>query len=135
MELRVQLLSGMNGPRKNCGDDNYPREIRAPKTQKGLDRLEEATNGCRSELSARSEGGHHDSLFGFGISDDGISLSCSDAYCWYLRRCSLAAEQTEKHDLNMKNCTYEVYLFRSETQWFVGTRMNFALKFLYILIQ
>jgi hypothetical protein len=40
MERRVQLPSGMNGLQENCGDGNYPREVRALKTQKSLDRLE-----------------------------------------------------------------------------------------------
>jgi hypothetical protein len=29
MEVPVQLLSGMSGLQKNCGNGNYPREIRA----------------------------------------------------------------------------------------------------------
>ncbi len=28
MELHVQLLSGMSGLQENCGDGNYPREVR-----------------------------------------------------------------------------------------------------------
>ena len=28
MGLRVQLLSGMSGLQENCGDGNYPREVR-----------------------------------------------------------------------------------------------------------
>jgi hypothetical protein len=34
MGVRVQLLSGMNGSKKNCGSGGYPREIREFKNTK-----------------------------------------------------------------------------------------------------
>jgi hypothetical protein len=40
MGLRVQLLSGMSGLQENCGDGNYPREVRRLKTQTGPVALE-----------------------------------------------------------------------------------------------